>query len=141
MSNAKVFKVSENLKKLQTADGFTLVEVMVSMGIFGIVMAFVPMAFMAHLKFNTRMEQKTSAIEVAQRVLDSYRIIDPADLPDSGSAPDQTFQINNKSYVVKSKFCAKPEYCASNNSRHITVEVFCDADSCYSVETVFTRLK
>ena len=121
--------------------GFTLIEIMVALVVFGIVMAALPVAFMSHLTYNTRMEKKTGALNAAQQVLDNLRVQDPSTLPISGVVGPQAVSMNDTNYQVLTYFCENSHYCNTSTSRHIRVAVKENNETLYEVQTVFTRLK
>ena len=121
--------------------GFTLIEVMVAMLIYGLALGAMAPVFVAHTQYNTRAELRTGALNAAQQVLDVYRVEDPTTLPTSGNATPEDVVIENRTYTVTTYFCQTADYCASGNNRHLTVDVAYQNEVIYSVETVFTRLQ
>lgn len=121
--------------------GFTLIEVLVSMLIFSVVVASLPSVFVAHLRYNQRAEIKTAALLAAQRVLDDYRVQDPSTLPTSGSQDFLNITINGYNFDATAYFCLESAYCLASTNRHIRVEISYDTNTVYGVETVFTRLR
>jgi prepilin-type N-terminal cleavage/methylation domain-containing protein len=121
--------------------GFTLIEVMVAMLVFGVVMSTMPSVFVAHLRYNQRAEIKTASMHAAQRVLDSYRVVDPSSLPSSGSVTEANIVIGSYTFSPTTSFCSQASYCITNNNRHIKVDIAYDGENTYTVETVFTKLR
>ena len=120
--------------------GFSLIEVMVAMVIFGVVSASMAPVFMNHLKFNTAMEVRSGAYAAAQQVLDDLRSQDPSSMPSSGSSAATSVPAGDRIYSVVTSYCLQASYCASANIRHLKVEVSYKGNLVYSVETVFTKL-
>lgn len=121
--------------------GFTLLEVMITMVIFGIVAASMASAFAAQAWFNTRSESRSEAVAAAQQVLDQLRFEDPASLPESGSDDPVDVTVGNHTYQVVVSYCTVPSFCTTANNRHIQVDVSYYDTVRYSVQTVFTRLQ
>ncbi|NLF25020.1 MAG: type II secretion system protein [Deltaproteobacteria bacterium] len=121
--------------------GFTLVEVLVALGVLALVTSAVAPSFLRFMHYNTRTEIKTEAIQAAQRVLDELRLSDPRTLPTSGSTPSETVMVGGRSYDVTVSYCENATYCPSENTRHLTVDVVYKGEQVYEVETVYTRLR
>lgn len=124
----------------QQPQGFTLLEVMVSMCIFMVVSATMANSFMGHLKQNSSTEVRNGAVAAAQQKLDTLRLIDPPAMPSSGSTTE-SLASGGRSFSVKTLYCLTPTYCTSNNSRDITVRVSYRGKQVYETETVYTRLR
>ena len=120
--------------------GFTLIEVLVSLGIFSIITAGVTSAFSSHLKYNSVAGYRTGAINAAQQRLDDLRKDDPVAMPTSG-VTTATTTIGGRAFAVVTRFCTNATYCASANQRHIKVEVSYRGTILYAVETVYTKLR
>ena len=124
---------------MKNENGFTLLEVLVSMTILAVVSLSMATSFTMHLRTNTRMEQKSGAIAAAQQALDAIRVQDIDTLPTSGSSP-QTISIGGRDYQVTTTYCTIASYCAASSTRHITVGVNYRGHQIYSTETVYTKL-
>ncbi len=120
--------------------GFSLIEVLISLGIFGIVASSVALGFINFLRFNTDAEVRTGAVTVAQQTIEAYRYSDPTSLPSSGTTSTST-TMDGRSYDIDTTFCSNPTFCATANNRHISVEVSYRGVLQYSVETVYTQLQ
>ena len=127
--------------KVDTQKGFTVVEVLVSMAIFGIVMAAMPAVFIAHAKINERMEIKTGALAAGQLVMDAYRAVDLTTLPTTGEGSEQNVTVNDRSFTVTPIFCEKSSYCLSAKSRHIKLLIAYEEEEVAKLETVYTSLR
>ncbi len=121
--------------------GFTLLEVMAAMLVFGLVLGGMAPVFGSVLKRNSDMEIRGGSIAAAQQVLDTLRLTDPNLLPSSGSSPTQTITIDGRDYLVTTTFCLEASFCSSANTRHITVGVTYKGEATFAVETVFTQLR
>lgn len=121
--------------------GFTLLEVLVSMVIMGVVLASMVPAFLSHVKVNTRTEVRSGAIAAAQQILDDMRSQDPATFPSTGSDPIEVVDAGSRSYDVTVSYCTNATYCPSDETKHIRVEVEYMGEMVYAVETVFTQLQ
>lgn len=128
------------MKILSREGGFSLMEVMVALSIFGIVAGGMTPGFASLLKYNTGAELKTQAMGAAQKTLDFYRLQDITTLPISGAA-SQTYPIDGKNYVVTVRFCQNPAYCVSDTIRHISAEVTYNGIIQFKTETIFSQLR
>ena len=129
------------MNKLKDIAGFTMLELMVTLSILGIVMIYVAPAFTAQLQFNTQSEIKTGAMAAGQQILDELRIVDPTTMPASGSDAPVDVTISNRTFSVVTSYCQNASYCVSNNTRHLTVGVSYRGVEQFSVQTVYTRLR
>lgn len=121
--------------------GFTLIELMASLLIFSVVALGLGSSFSQHMTMNHIGEVRSMAAQAAQQVLDGIRYEDPATLPESGTGPVVDVTIGNKTFSVTPYYCEAPEYCATQNVRHITVRVQYRNVQQYEVQTVFTQLR
>lgn len=125
---------------MKKQSGFTLLEVMVSMVLFGMVSATMAPIFTSQIRYNTRSERKTAAIEAAQQILDELRGEDPSTFPGAGAETTHNITIDQKNLTVIVSYCRNVTHCTIN-SRHLTAEVYLSNEKIYSVETVFTKLQ
>jgi len=125
---------------MKDESAFTLLEVIVSLGIFAIVTAGLYPALTNHLQLNHLSAQRTGAINAAQQVLDNLRLQNPGSMPGSGFEQSEQI-IGDKVFQVTTTFCETAAYCISANTRHIKVEVFYQGESRFETETVYTQLK
>lgn len=121
--------------------GFSLLEVLVSMGIFSIGALALAQAFSTQLNFNTTSERKSGAMIAAQRVLDELRVSDPVSLPSSGTSSPQTVTVGGRNYSVTVSYCEATPYCTSGNIRVLKAEVEFQNRSVYTVETIYAQLR
>lgn len=119
--------------------GFTLVEILVAMGIFSVAIAAVIPAMLNFAKSNVSSEQRMGAILAAQQKLDELRLVDPATMPTNGSVVG-SYDAGDRSYSVTTFYCSNSTYCASATTRHLKVEVRYKNKLMYSVETVYAQL-
>jgi len=121
--------------------GYTLIEVMASVVILATVLAYSSKSFVAHLSANHRGEIRSEGAQAAQTVLDELRSATVSDLPNSGSDSPVDIQVNDKrSFQVLVSYCTASQYCMSNESRHLELQVSYRGEVVYSTETVFTGL-
>ena len=120
--------------------GFTILELLIALGIFSIVSSAMAPAFIGYLKFNTASEIRSEASSAAQQTLDELRVFDPATMPSSGSDPVLALTVGLRQYDVTVSYCVNATYCTAA-SRHIQVEVAYSGKTVYQVETVYTQLK
>ena len=125
----------------KTENGFTIIEVMVSLGLFGIVSAMMVTSMVQMQRLNYDNAVRTGAFSAAQQVLDSYRATDPATLPASGNGAVQNITIGGRVYNVTPRFCPTAAHCSSANIRGISLIVAHKNVTRYTVETVFSRLQ
>lgn len=122
-------------------DGFTLLELMVAFSLFSVAALSMANVFASNVRFNTRNERTTEAVEVAQQYLDELRVLDPATFPGAGASTTKTFSINGKSYLATATYCSPSTYCTSGNIKAIHVRVTHNSTVYYEVDTVFTELR
>ena len=120
--------------------GFSIVEVIVAMGIFLTVMSTLPTIFVTQTKFNTLSQRKSEGLVATQAVLDSLRFEKLIDLPTTGNATEN-IDINGYTYLVDVHYCLNSSYCNAQTSRHITAKTYYREDLIYEVETVFTSFE
>ena len=118
--------------------GFTLIEVIVALAIFGILLASVPMSYIVQMRFNTHAENTFLATSAAETVLDALRMETIKNLPSHGDR-QETLTINSKDLEVITEFCKNSKYCDSA-TRHISIKVLLNEKVLYTVETVYTQL-
>jgi prepilin-type N-terminal cleavage/methylation domain-containing protein len=120
--------------------GFTLIEVLVSLGLFSIITAGVTSTFINHLQYNSVAGYRTGAINAAQQQLDNLRKDDPVTMPTTG-VTTATTTIGGRAFSVVTRYCSNATYCASASQRHLKVEVSYRGTLLYAVETVYTKLR
>ena len=113
---------------------------LISILIFGVVLAGAGPAFILHSKLNTFAELRSSAEAAAQVKLDSLRFTDPQDLPNSGQTGPEDITVGSHTYQVTTKYCSPNTYCTTN-TRQIKVSISYKNETQYEVETVFTKLR
>jgi len=126
---------------MRNNNGFTLIEVMISLLIFTVVLGGMAPAFVAQLKHNTNSAIRTEAIAAAQIVIDQLRVKDPATLPASGTGTAVATTVGNHSFTVTPSYCETATYCTTINNRHITVRVTYNNEEVFKTQTVFTQLR
>ena len=119
--------------------GVTLVEVLVSIVIIGVISIVVLSAMGSAFKLNNDAELSTQAAFLAQDKLDTLKLLDPATLPISGQ-DDSTVTSNNRPYAVRVRYCVTANYCL-NKSRDVIIEVSANNKLLFTGETVFTQVK
>ena len=120
-----------------TRRGFTLVEAVVAVAVFGILIAGVGGAFVGYLRVNTESEIRTGAVAAAQTVVDRLRGYGA--WPPSGSA--QVVTSHGREYEVELRH---ETYCQDgaclDRARMLEVEVRYGGRTRYQVSNVFTQL-
>lgn len=126
---------------MKQESGFTLIEVIVSISLFGIMLSTLPTAFISFMRFNTQMELRSQAMAAAQYVLDEMRLENPQTMPTSG-VDSEVVTIGSRNFLVNIRYCTNAAFCGASTMRHIAVQVdYGEQDDIYAVETVFTKLK
>jgi prepilin-type N-terminal cleavage/methylation domain-containing protein len=124
--------------------GFTLLEVLVGLGLFGILALSLSNSLLFFLRTNTVNQYRTGAVQAVQVVLDQLRSIDPMTLPTTaGATQTRSVSVDGLStpYTVTITYCANPVYCTTNDLRHISVSAVYDGREYYGTETVYTQLR
>ncbi len=119
--------------------GFSLVEVLISLGIIMLVSTGIFHSILTNLKHTRDTFYRTQAVQAAQEYLDTLRMQDPVSIPSSGTN-STTIAIDGRQYQVEASFCENPSYCGLN-TRHIELEVSYRGQKHFYVETVYTKLK
>ena len=120
--------------------GFTLVEILFALTLFGIAVASCFPAFLGHIQFNNQSEVRSGAYAAAQVLLDELRLEDPSSLPSSGSDAATEIQVGTRTYSVVASYCEDSTFCGSE-TRFITVRVSYLGEEVYEVSTVYTELR
>lgn len=120
--------------------GFSLVELLVTLAILGIIIGVMLTAIASNTQLNSRTEQNSQATVAAQQVLDDTRTLDPSTLPLSGAASPKTVTVGGRDYKVTLRYCvATPNYC-KGSARQVQATVEHGSKTLFSVETVFTSV-
>jgi prepilin-type N-terminal cleavage/methylation domain-containing protein len=120
--------------------GFTLLELLFAVGIFGIAATMTTQSLVQMHRQNGESEVRTAAIGAAQRVLDEIRFTDPSTLPMSGTST-QNVTVDSRVFAVSTEYCALGSFCSSSNIRQVRVGVTYRGQSRYQVDTVFCQLR
>ena len=119
--------------------GFSLMEVLVSVGIAGIVSAMASPLFISQSQFNTHSENTMLAIDATERTIDALRLLDPATLPTSGTS-NSTVTVGGKNFTVQTAYCVTTALCSAV-TRHLKLSASLNGKVYYGTETVFTQLR
>jgi len=133
-------KFSIKQAPLNSSDGYTLLEVIVALVVFGLLVMGIPSAFTAQTKFNSRNEIRGGAMAAAQQKLDGLRLIDVSSMRTSGSDSEEDIQVGDRTFQVRTIYCGQTTYCGSA-TRHIEVKALYRGQQFFSVETVYTQLR
>lgn len=120
--------------------GFTLIEFMFAVTVFGVAAAAMTQSFAQMSQRNANHEVRSGAIGAAQKVLDELRIENVTSLPSTGSTTTEVV-YGGRTFSVQTTYCAIAAYCASNSIRHIRVGVIYREQTRYQVDTVFCQLR
>lgn len=126
--------------------GFSIIEVMVSLGIFSIAAASMTPYFISQMGANTQREIKSAAVAVAQQKMDELRLGNPATMPGTSSAQSvgatETYTVDGRNFSVVTTYCPTgTTFCSSASTRHIKVEVTWHNRRYFILETVYTQLQ
>lgn len=121
--------------------GFTLIEVLFSITLFGVILIGLIPAFVFQLRMNTLSELRSNAAMAAQAKLDELRFTNITDIPASGSSAEEDIAIGDRVFQVITHYCETAAYCATGNNRQVRVAVTYNGEPQYAVETVYTRLQ
>lgn len=120
--------------------GFTLLEVLVSLGIASICLPVITLSFIQHAQFNHDLKIKSEAISVAGSALDQVRTLPVNQMPTSGAGLNEfgnfSYTIAGNDYQVEVVYCQKASFCNADN-RHIVVNVIHEGQQVYDVEVVY----
>ena len=126
--------------------GTTLMEVLVSISLLGIVTTVFITSSISMSRMLSNAETKSQAVLAAQEVLESLRQEKTSNMPSSLTvASPVDINFNGRIYQVTITYCEDSQYCMSNastgllGSRHIKAEVSYNNKSFYEIETVFTE--
>ncbi|MFN8391224.1 MAG: type II secretion system protein [Bdellovibrionota bacterium] len=118
------------------AHGFTLLEVLVALGILVTMISVASSMFMFNLRNNMRTQLQYEAIQAAQAVLDELRLVDVKTLT---GTKNEDITIGKRTYAVAVRYCELDEYCLSDDIKHITVAVTYNDQQIYETDTVFSK--
>jgi prepilin-type N-terminal cleavage/methylation domain-containing protein len=121
--------------------GFTLIEVIVAIGLFGIVAMGLAGGFVSQMKTNNENAIRIQAISAAQQVLDSLRVEDPASFPPTGSDAPRNITVSGRVFSVVVSYCSISSLCPATTTRHLRASVTYKGKKRYEVDTVFSQLK
>ncbi|WKZ56251.1 MAG: type II secretion system protein [Bdellovibrionota bacterium] len=133
-------KATPHTARRSACSGFTLIEVLVSMGLIAVVGASIFQGFVGQVRMNTLSQERARAAAAAQVVLDAYRLEDPAEMPESGEENVEV-DVGGHSFTVTTSFCAEPSFCTSNRIRHLRVEVTRNDEILFRADTVYAQLR
>ena len=129
------------MKNYRRQKGFTLIETIVALGVFGVASAAIANGFIMQMRTNNQNTQRGESIAAAQFILDQQRVIDPTSMPSAGTSAAQNVTVGSHTYSVTITYCAVPAYCVSPNVRHLRVNVSYQTVLRYSVDTVYAQLR
>jgi prepilin-type N-terminal cleavage/methylation domain-containing protein len=126
---------------MHRSDGFTLVEVLVTIALFGIVAMGLAGGFIMQIRSNTQSALRVQAIAAAQQVLDRLRTEDPSTFPATGSSAPENVTLDGKTFSVTVSYCQVTSFCIATTTRHLRAVVSYKNRKVYEVDTVFSQLK
>lgn len=127
----------KNIPSVNSEQGFSLLEAMVSLLILFAMMAGLLPVFMTWRLNTVNNRIKTGAIAISQQVLDQLRqnANNVADWATDGTETD-TFEYEGREYTTQITYCNDDSRC-SNTSRQVQLEVIYNNDTVYTIETVY----
>lgn len=134
----------KNYKALPLIDknkekGFSLIEVLISLGILMLVSTGIFHSLLSNIKLTRNTFYRSQAVQVAQEYLDSLRVENPANLPSSGKT-ETTINVGERVFNLEVSYCSKENLCGLN-TRQIEIDVFYKGVKHFYAETVYTKLK
>lgn len=121
--------------------GFSILEVLVSLSLFGIFAGAMLPSFANYMKRIHETAAKTEAIAVAARKFDELREQGPDAMPAQGTFGPESLSRGRRTFQVYTTYCAIAAFCPSTRTRHIRVDVRYRGRSIYSADSVYTRLR
>lgn len=116
--------------------GFSLLEAVVAVAVFGVVLAAVIPAFIYYAQTNLNSQRRTEAVVAAQQIVDGLRQTDFSLWPASGTVT--SLAGGNTDYQATLTYCTGTLNLCNDGARHLRVEVSKGAKVYYRVETVYT---
>jgi len=128
----------------RTAQGMTLVEILVALGIFLMLLGVMVPNMLSTTTANTRNEQLSTSVRMATTQLEAYRaqLGTSVVIPLSGTTTTTTVD-RGVTYTVTSIFCpndAPAGMICSANARYIRVQISNGSRLVYTAESFFTQL-
>ena len=129
-------------KRLRSS-GFTLVEILFSLGLFATLSLALTTTSAVFMRINSDNDIRSGAIQVASIVIDQLRSTNPSTLPTVGAQElrDVTISGRPSPFNVTITYCARPELCTGVESRHLRVRVAYKGRDRFSTDTVITQLR
>jgi len=121
--------------------GFTMIEVMVALAMFGVASAMMATTMVQMQRTNYENEIRTDSYAAAQEVLDDIRSQNISLLPTTGSGTPQSIVISGRTFLVTPSYCVTPSDCSTPNIRGIRVSVSYKSQIKYVLDTVYARLQ
>lgn len=126
----------------QRERAFSLLEVLVSISLLGIVLASVFPVANSLTRYVRSMSLRSEAVALAQQKFDELRARSIDALPASGSAAPEALSMGAHNFQLLTTYCAgAAAWCPSNRTRHIRIQVFHQNQEIHRAETIFTRLR
>lgn len=116
--------------------GFTLIEVIVALGIFDVLGTIAALSMVQNLRTSLANQVRYEAIQAAQATLDKIRFEDVATLTGSRT---ESVVVGARTYTVAVTYCKIEEFCLSKDIRHIDLAVTYRDKHVYATDTVFTK--
>jgi prepilin-type N-terminal cleavage/methylation domain-containing protein len=120
--------------------GFTMIEIMVSLGLAGIAFSGLLTAFVGHSNHNTKIKRIADAGKAASEALDILRAAPFDSLPRSGIGTgefgDFDVDVDGQSYHVDVEYCLESSFC-TKDSLHITARAYLGSEKFSEIEVVY----
>lgn len=121
--------------------GFTMLETLVSIAIFGIFSATMINTVLAFVRRINETQVQTEAVAIANRKFDELRQERPDALPSSGTVGPEAARSGEFNFQIFTTYCGTAALCPSSRTRHVRVDVRLRGRSVFDAESVFTRLR
>lgn len=96
-------------------DGFTLVETVVALALFGLLVATVATSLAALLSHTRNNQNRTVAANIAQRIIDRLHAVEALQLPE-GDLPPERYAVDGNEFTVRTNAALVPEGSGSGGS-------------------------
>ena len=122
--------------QLNSTSGFTLLEILVALGVLSTMISIATSFFMFNLRNNMNTQIQYEAMQAAQGVLDELRFEDISTLTGS---PTERVTIGSRTYSVAVSYCQISSFCLSDEIKHIAAKVTYKDQLVYETDTVFSK--
>ncbi len=123
--------------------GFTLLEVLVSLTLVAIVTTTMTNSALMNARTNNSIHLKLTSATIAQEILDSMRTLNQDEIQSlpstSGTTTTQTKTVDGKTFTVNTVYCLNTAFC-DTDMRHITLRILYRGIQVYEIQTIYSSL-